>query len=92
MSRKAVLVLLTIAGVAVLLRLGFWQKARLEWKRAYLAEIDAAVKAPPVTSMVELQRLLADGAPLNYRRIALDVEPLGDVCKPTALNASASCG
>ena len=76
MNRKTVLVLLTIAGVAVLLRLGFWQKARLEWKRAYLTEIDAAVEAPPVTSVAELQRLLADDAPLNYRRIALDVEPV----------------
>jgi surfeit locus 1 family protein len=36
-----------LAGVAVLLALGFWQLARLEWKQSVLAAIEARMAAPP---------------------------------------------
>jgi surfeit locus 1 family protein len=37
-----------VFGVAVLLALGLWQVARLEWKLGLLAEIDARLEAAPV--------------------------------------------
>jgi len=41
-------VLLGLAGVAVLCSLGVWQVQRMEWKRAYLAEIEARIAGNPV--------------------------------------------
>ncbi|MEM6438773.1 MAG: SURF1 family protein [Pseudomonadota bacterium] len=35
------------AGVAILLWLGFWQLARLEWKEGLIAELEARLLAPP---------------------------------------------
>lgn len=37
-----------LAGVAILLALGFWQLQRLDWKRGVLAEIEARMAAPAV--------------------------------------------
>ncbi|MRX49174.1 SURF1 family protein [Paracoccus sp. S-4012] len=39
--------ILGLAGVAILLSLGFWQLRRLEWKTAMLAEIQQGIEAPP---------------------------------------------
>lgn len=36
-----------VGGVAILLSLGFWQVRRLEWKEAYLADIEARIHAAP---------------------------------------------
>ncbi len=41
-------IVLGVAGVAVLLWLGFWQVQRLAWKEGVLAEIDARIGAAPV--------------------------------------------
>ena len=42
-------VLLGLAGFAVLCSLGLWQVQRMEWKRGYLAEIEARIAAAAVT-------------------------------------------
>ena len=76
MSRKASLVILTAIGVAILFALGWWQKERLEWKTAYLADVEAAVTAEPIRSLDQIARLQAAGAPLDYRRVRLPVEPI----------------
>ena len=39
---------LGIAGVAVLLALGFWQLQRLEWKQGVIAELETRLAAEPV--------------------------------------------
>ncbi|MEM9438403.1 MAG: SURF1 family protein [Pseudomonadota bacterium] len=46
--RAMFLLLIGGAGTAVLLWLGFWQLARLEWKEGVLAEIDARIADAPV--------------------------------------------
>ncbi len=49
MTRKMILPLLFgLIGVAILIGLGSWQVARLQWKLGVLAEIDARVAAAPV--------------------------------------------
>lgn len=40
--------LLGLSGLAVLCSLGVWQVQRMEWKRSYLAEIEARIDAAPV--------------------------------------------
>ena len=76
--RQLVLVLVSALGVAVLLRLGFWQKERLEWKTEYLAEGERSVEARPFRSLADIERAIAAGEPVNYRRVALDAEPAPD--------------
>ncbi|MEM8591434.1 MAG: SURF1 family protein [Pseudomonadota bacterium] len=46
--RALFLLLVGVAGTGVLLWLGFWQLARLEWKEGVLAEIEASISAAPV--------------------------------------------
>jgi surfeit locus 1 family protein len=48
MQRYVFAVLLGVAGVAVLLSLGFWQLRRLDWKEAIIARADAMIAAAPV--------------------------------------------
>ena len=48
MKRFAFALLLGLVGCAVLVSLGVWQLQRLSWKRAYLAELQAASIADPV--------------------------------------------
>ena len=47
MKRLIFPILLGLAGCAVLAGLGFWQLQRLDWKQAYLAELEAAAAATP---------------------------------------------
>ena len=47
MKRLIFPILLGLAGCAVLAGLGLWQLQRLEWKQAYLAELEAAAAATP---------------------------------------------
>ena len=47
MKRLIFPILLGLAGCAVLAGLGIWQLQRLEWKQAYLAELEAAAAATP---------------------------------------------
>lgn len=48
MARLILPLIFGIAGVAVLLSLGFWQLSRLQEKEAVIAEIVARIGAPPV--------------------------------------------
>jgi surfeit locus 1 family protein len=41
--------ILGVAGLAILISLGFWQLQRLDWKAEILADIDSRIKAQPVT-------------------------------------------
>lgn len=66
MRRIVFPLILGVAGVAILLSLGFWQLRRLEWKQAMLAEISAEIGGAP-------QPLPAPGATeaLKYAAIAV---------------------
>lgn len=49
MNRRMIFpILLGVFGISVLMSLGFWQLARLEWKQGLLAEIDSRLSAAPV--------------------------------------------
>ena len=54
----------------ILISLGVWQAQRLHWKIALLAEVEASVTAPPLTSLADLDRAIAAGEPVDFRRIA----------------------
>jgi len=77
MTARSFLYTLIITGaVAVMISLGVWQWQRAEWKTALLAELRAAPSLPPV----DLDRPLAPGAPISFRRArvtcaASDVRP-----------------
>ena len=58
----------------ILIGLGVWQYQRWQWKTGVLAEIDAAVTAPPLDGLAAL----ADATgPLDFRRIQIDGEATG---------------
>ena len=60
---------ITAICLAILISLGVWQYQRLHWKKALLAEVEAAVTAPPLSSLAELEASLAAGKPVDFRRI-----------------------
>ena len=49
MRRTIFILIIGLAGIAVLLSLGTWQVQRLAWKEAILAEIDAKIAGTPIT-------------------------------------------
>lgn len=55
--------------LAILISLGVWQYQRLQWKTDLLAEVEASVTAPPLTSLDDLERAIAAGEPVDFRRI-----------------------
>ena len=63
------LTLVTAICVSILISLGTWQYHRLQWKTALLAEVEAAVTAPPLTSLSQLKAALTTGEPVDFRRI-----------------------
>lgn len=65
------LTVVTAICVAILISLGTWQYHRLQWKTDLLAEVDIAVNAPPLTSLLELKDEISAGAPVEFRRIGL---------------------
>lgn len=65
------LTLVTIICVAILISLGTWQFKRLQWKTALLAEVEAAVTAPPLTSLRDIKHAVKAGEPVDFRRISL---------------------
>ena len=69
--KKPGLLVATLVGVAILLWLGFWQKDRLEWKTAKLAEIEAAATSDPVTSARDLLARVERGEPADFIRVSL---------------------
>ena len=69
--KKPGLLVATLVGVAILLWLGFWQKSRLEWKTAKLAEIEAAATAAPVASARDLLARVERGEATDFIRVSL---------------------
>lgn len=57
--------------LAILISLGVWQYQRLQWKTDLLAEVEASVTAPPLTSLDDLERAIAAGDPVDFQRIEL---------------------
>ena len=72
------LTVVTAICVAILIALGTWQYKRLQWKTDLLAEVEAAVTAPPLTSLLDLEKAAAGKEPIDFRRIGLsaDVESI----------------
>ena len=65
------LILLTVlstAALAVLIGLGLWQLQRLQWKEGLIAEIEARVKAEPVSLKEAVARARA-GEDVSYLRV-----------------------
>ena len=60
----------------ILISLGVWQYQRLQWKTALLEEIEASVTAPPLSSLDDLERAIAAGEPVDFRRISFVPEPV----------------
>ena len=61
--------------LAILISLGLWQYQRLQWKTDLLAEVEASVTAPPLTSLADLERAIEAGEPVDFRRIAFSATP-----------------
>ena len=59
---------LSTAALAVLLGLGLWQLRRLQWKEGLIAEIEARVKAEPVSLKEAVARAHA-GEDVSYLRV-----------------------
>lgn len=59
--------LFTLAGIAVLLSLGWWQLERLAWKQALLAQIDTAYQSEIPT--LSDYKNLTEAAPLTRIRV-----------------------
>ena len=62
--------------IAILIGLGTWQYQRLQWKTALLADIEAAVTAPPFKSLSALNSAIEAGEPVDYRRISFTATPV----------------
>ena len=62
---------LMLAGLAVLVGLGFWQLKRLEWKQGLIAQIEARTKGPPIT-LEDAVALAGQGRDLSYYRVRVD--------------------
>jgi len=65
------LTLITLIMLAILVRLGYWQSERLEWKTNLLAEIDQAANAAPLTSLAQISEKLKSKTPVDFRRFEL---------------------
>lgn len=61
----------TLAGLAVLIGLGFWQLNRLEWKERLIAQIEARAKAEPIT-LDEAIALAKEGRDPSYYRVRVE--------------------
>jgi len=62
---------LMLAGLAVLVGLGFWQLKRLEWKQGLIAQIEARTKGPPIT-LEDAVALAGQGRDPSYYRVRVD--------------------
>lgn len=62
--------------LVILISLGTWQYQRLQWKTALLAEVEAAVTAPPLSSFVQVQSALDAGDPVDFRRFGTTAQTL----------------
>lgn len=62
--------------LVILISLGVWQFQRLQWKTDLLAEVEASVTAPPLTSLEDLERAIAADEPVDFRRIVFQSSPV----------------
>jgi len=69
-----VLTLITVIGLAVLIKLGLWQHQRLAWKTELLASVEAAVNAPPFLSIDEIQASLDKQDFTEFRRVDIPAQ------------------
>lgn len=60
--------------LVILISLGVWQYQRLQWKTNLLAEVEASVTAPPLTSLEDLERAITAGEPVDFRRISFEAD------------------
>ena len=67
---------ITAVMLAILISLGIWQYQRLQWKTTLLTEVEASVTAPPLTSLEDLERAIAAGEPVDFRRIMFQAPQL----------------
>lgn len=67
---------IVVVMLAILITLGVWQFQRLQWKTNLLAEVEASVTAPPLTSLEDLERAIAEGEPVDFRRITINAFPV----------------
>jgi len=70
------LTVVVVICIGILLALGTWQYQRLQWKTALLADVEAAVTAPPFTSLDGLNRAIEKDEPVDFRRIEFSATPL----------------
>lgn len=70
------LTLAVLICLPILMGLGLWQYQRWQWKTDVLAEIEAAVTAPPLQGLAVLTALPAD-APVDFRRIQISGSATG---------------
>ncbi|WP_371397684.1 SURF1 family protein [Fretibacter rubidus] len=71
------LTIFTVISLIILIALGTWQYQRLQWKTAYLAEVEQAVTAPPLTSLASVEAALQSGTPVDFSRIEFDGDIIG---------------
>lgn len=71
---QPVLTLITLIALVILIKLGLWQKARLEWKTELLASVEAAVNAPAMLSVDEIQTALSKDEFTEFRRVDIQAE------------------
>ena len=69
------LTLAVLICLPMLIGLGVWQYQRWQWKTGVLAEIEAAVSAPPVSGLDDMMRLRG---PIDFRRIDFSGEAVGE--------------
>ena len=70
------LTVFTVVSLIILIGLGTWQYQRLQWKTDFLAQVEQAVSAPPLTSLAQVEQALEDGTPVDFSRIEIDAKPL----------------
>ena len=72
--------------IAILIGLGTWQYQRLQWKTALLADVEAAVTAPPFQSLSALHSAIEAGEPVDFRRIEFEADGYAQVTDETKPN------
>lgn len=70
-SRRSLLpiTIAALAALVVLVSLGFWQLARLEWKEDLIATLSARVDAPPVSLAEAVERARDAAAEADWLRV-----------------------
>ena len=67
MRRSLFLIVIGLGGAAILLRLGFWQMQRLDWKLGVIADIDARIDAAPIPLPDQLDPMNDSYLPVEVR-------------------------